>query len=116
MSAGKKRIPRNMARIEFLACRETIESLLSQGFDKRKIHTRLVGSGQFTMSYDAFCKVLIKASNNKLKIQSLNAPEPVAPITPTSAAKPLHSVGSKIISSVAKTFPDPRDMNPDDAL
>ena len=73
MPAGKKRIARNMARIEFLACRELIESLLAQGFDKKKIHARLTESGQITMSYDALCKVLLKASRNKLSIQRITA-------------------------------------------
>ncbi|MDR2744390.1 MAG: TraK family protein [Desulfovibrio sp.] len=74
MSAGKKRIPRNMSRIEFLACRELIESLLAQGLDKKKVHTRLVEGGQVTMSYDAFCRVLTRAVKNKLNIQSLAPP------------------------------------------
>jgi len=115
MPGDKKRIPRNMARIEFLACRDAIESLLSQGFDKRKIHTRLTESGQFTMSYDAFCKVLTKASSNMLNVQSLNASPPTAPPTPAPAARPLNT-GLKIITPAAKSFPDPRNMNPDDAL
>ena len=41
MTAAKQRIPRNMARIEFLALREEIEALLAKGYDKRKIHTEL---------------------------------------------------------------------------
>ena len=115
MPGDKKRIPRNMARIEFLASRDAIESLLSQGFDKRKIHTRLTESGQFTMSYDAFCKVLAKAASNNLNVQSLNvAPHVPAPAA-TPAARPI-TTGPKIITPAAKSFPDPRNMNPDDAL
>ena len=33
MTAAKQRIPRNMARIEFLALREEIEALLAKGYD-----------------------------------------------------------------------------------
>ena len=110
MSAGKKRIPRNMARIEFMACRETIESLLAQGFDKKKIHARLAKDGQITMSYDSFCKVLIRASNNELNIQSLApppAPEPVERKPTTPVANP----GSKIIKPSSDTLQDPRTVD-----
>ena len=117
MPAGKQRIPRNMARIEFLACRELIASLLSQGFDTKKIHTRLPESGQVTMSYDAFCKVLLKASKNELHIQSL-APHP-APAPAPVAHKPVvqpPSPGSRIIKAGGRDFPDPRDMDPNASL
>ena len=111
MPAGKQRIPRNMARIEFLACRELIESLLAQGFDKKKAHARLVENGQATMSYDAFCKVLLKASKNELHIQSLTphpAPAPVTRKPPAPAASP----GSRIIKPSADTLQDPRTVDP----
>ena len=114
MSAEKKRIPRNMARIEFLACRDAIESLLSQGFDKRKIHTRLAESGQFTMSYDAFCKVLAKAASNNLKVQSLNVAPPAAalataPVSP--ASQPRQSI-PRVGKATQDTFQDPRNIAP----
>lgn len=120
MSAAKKRIPRNMARIEFLACRELIESLLAQGFDKKKIHARLTGSGQITMSYDALCKVLLKASMNKLSIQSIAAPVSPAPSSVPAGAKPhaapVNQQGPRIVTPTLGKCPDPRDMNPEDAL
>lgn len=124
MPAGKKRIARNMARIEFLACRELIESLLAQGFDKKKIHARLTESGQITMSYDALCKVLLKASRNKLSIQSITAPvSPASPPAPSSAkrpeqpwATPVNQQGPRIVTPTLGKCPDPRDMNPEDAL
>lgn len=116
MSAAKQRIPRNMARIEFLACREEIETLLGQGFDKRKIHTKLTESGRITMSYDALCKVLLKAARNTLKIQSIAVPAaPVIPAVP-SAAKPTSAPSRRISPSSFNQCPDPRDMNPEDAL
>lgn len=110
MPTGKQRIPRNMARIEFLACRELIESLLSQGFDKKKIHTRLAESGQVTMSYDAFCKVLLKASKNELHIQSLTPPPDPAPGT-RKPPTPVASSGSKIIKPSTDTLQDPRTVD-----
>lgn len=111
MSAGKQRIPRNMARIEFLACRELIESLLAQGFDKKKIHARLAKDGQVTMSYDAFCKVLRKASKNELHIQTLTPPPDPAPVT-RKPPTPVASSGSKIIKPSSDTLQDPRTVDP----
>jgi hypothetical protein len=125
MSAGKKGIPRNMARIEFLACRELIESLLAQGFDKKKIHARLTENGQITMSYDALCKVLLKVSMNKLSIQSITAPvlPSAPPLAPSGAKRPDHpgaapvnQQGPRIVTPTLGKCPDPRDMNPEDAL
>ena len=112
MPAGKQRIPRNMARIEFLACRELIESLLAQGFDKKKAHARLVENGQATMSYDAFCKVLLKASKNELYIQSLAPPPEPAPepIVHKPVVQPASS-GSRIIKAGADTLQDPRTVD-----
>lgn len=122
MSGGKNRIPRNMARIEFLACREEIENLLSQGFDKKKIHTRLLESGKITMSYDALCKVLLHASQNKLHIQSITpttedaaAPIPPKPAEP-SISRPLPNSGPRIVNSAREPFPDPRKMSLEDGI
>lgn len=78
-----KRIARNGARIELIACRETVEALMAQGLDKKKIHTRLTESGQFTMSYAAFCKLVIKVALNGLPVQTLSPP-----ISPPPAEKP----------------------------
>ncbi|MDR2161628.1 MAG: TraK family protein, partial [Desulfovibrio sp.] len=94
-----------------LACRELIESLLSQGFDKRKIHTRLMESGQVTMSYDAFCKVLLKASRNKLSIQSLSPPPVSVPAVAHKMPAPAASPGSKIIKPISDTLQDPRTID-----
>jgi len=55
MARRKKRIPRNMGRIEFIACRDTIDALYEQGYDYKKIHAALVQKGKITMSYATFC-------------------------------------------------------------
>lgn len=114
VSTAKKRIPRNMARIEFLACREEIEKLLAQGFDKRKVHTRLTESGQITMSYDALCKVLIKASQNMLKIQSIAAPPtPADPVVPLAAKPPTTRPSQpNVIKARSDELQDPRTIDP----
>lgn len=60
MGTDKERIPRNQGRIEILACRETIESLVEQGFDRKKIFTRLEEKGAVTMTYSTFCRGFAK--------------------------------------------------------
>jgi len=50
-----KRIARNMGRVEFIACRETIDAMRRQGFDNKKIHAALAEKGRVTMAYATFC-------------------------------------------------------------
>lgn len=111
MPTGRTRIPRNMARIEFLACRELIESLLSQGFDKRKVHTRLMENGQITMSYDALCKVLARASRNELKIESISASGPATPAVPAPSVQPPQQAHPRVIKAKSDELQDPRNID-----
>jgi hypothetical protein len=55
MASKKKRIARNMGRIEFIASRDVIVSMSEQGFDNKKIHTALAKKKRLTMSYATFC-------------------------------------------------------------
>jgi hypothetical protein len=50
-----KRIGRNMGRVELLAVMEQIKALLAAGYDRKKIHSRLMEEGRVTMSYPTFC-------------------------------------------------------------
>ena len=109
-----RRIARNGARIELIACRETVEALMAQGLDKKKIHTRLTENGQFTMSYAAFCKLAIKVAVNGLPVQTLMP----------SVSSPTHTEGRQsvtpirpqrqpgIIKSGPEPFPDPKNIDP----
>jgi hypothetical protein len=49
MTAGK-RLRRHMGRVEYLACKETVDTMLAQGFSKKLIHERLTEGGQFSMA------------------------------------------------------------------
>ena len=95
MLHSTRRIAKNGARIELIACRDTVEALMAQGLDKKKIHTRLTESGQFTMSYAAFCKLVIKVALNGLPVQTLSPPAPSPPpsekpsITPKLPSVPV---------------------------
>jgi len=87
-----------------------------KGFDKKKIHKRLTESGQFTMSYDAFCKIVTKAIRNELSVQSLAPPE----LPPPSAVKPENKQAAPItpqrqpgiIKTGSEPFPEPRNIDP----
>ena len=106
-----------MARIEFLACREEIEELLAKGYDKRKIYTELTEKGRITMSYDALCKVMLKATRNDLRLQSIAAPAaPTAPAVSgvSPAVKPPASRPSQpnVIKAPSDELQDPRTIDP----
>ena len=55
MTPKKKRIARNMGRIEFIASLDVIVSMREQGFDNKKIHAALAKKKKLTMSYATFC-------------------------------------------------------------
>lgn len=50
-----KRIGRNIGRIELLAVMTTVKGLLEAGYDRKKIHCRLMEENSLTMSYPTFC-------------------------------------------------------------
>ncbi len=52
---SKPRIARNAGKVQFLARKEVIRDMLSQGYNYRNIHERLVKEHQATMSYHTFC-------------------------------------------------------------
>lgn len=60
MARKRKRIPRNMGRIEFIACQDVIDAMRVQGYDNKKIHAALVKKGKVTMSYATFCHHMVR--------------------------------------------------------
>jgi len=67
-----KRIGRNIGRIELLAVQGKVNSLLEAGFDRKKIHSRLVEEGAITMSYPAFCYQLKQLANKSASASPQN--------------------------------------------
>lgn len=55
-----KRIARNMGRIEFIACKDKIFSMLQTGYDIKKIHASLRERMMITMAYSTLCYQLAK--------------------------------------------------------
>ena len=62
--AENKRIGRNVGRIELLAVQDKVKSLLEAGYDRKKIHDRLLAEGRVTMSYPTFCYQLKQHLSN----------------------------------------------------
>jgi len=67
-----KRIGRNIGRIELLAVQGKVNSLLEAGYDRKKIHCRLVEDGAITMSYPAFCYQLKQLLNKSASASPQN--------------------------------------------
>jgi len=55
-----KRIARNMGKIEFIACKDKIYSMLQTGYDIKKIHESLLERKMITMAYSTLCYQLAK--------------------------------------------------------
>ena len=60
MTVGQP-LRRYMARVEFLACKDAIDSMLAQGFSKKLIHERMISDGRCSMSYITFCEFIRNA-------------------------------------------------------
>jgi hypothetical protein len=100
MPAGK-RVRRQMARVEFLACRETVNSMLEQGFSKKLIHERLTEEGRFSMAYITLCQIIRKIARNPVPAKS-----PAVSVPARSAPRP------GIIRSGPEPMQDPRTVDP----
>ena len=104
MTTGKP-LQRYMARVEFLACKEVIDSMLAQGFSKKLIHERMVSDGRCSMSYITFCEFIRNAGEKAPPQQPAATRHPVSP-----PARPQRQ--SRIISADPEPFPDPRNIDP----
>jgi len=97
---------RYMARVDFLLCKETIDSMLAQGFSRKLIHERLISEGRCAMNYITFCKCIRNAKKIAPPPSSRQAEnnKPDPPVV-----RPQRQPG--IIKVESKTFPDPRAMD-----
>lgn len=109
MSKGSS-LRRSMARVEFLSCMETVESMLGQGFSRRLIYERLKEEGRFSMAYVTFTQLIAKVAKNELKLASLRPAAMPAPAPATRPAAP--SAQPKIIKAASDRLQDPRTVDP----
>jgi len=112
---GESRLSNNMAGIEFAACLETIKEFLQKSWKHSQIHRHLKQEGRITMSYGAFCYHMRRLSldrhrpgEQQIAVRPRPKTEPKVPAPP--AAGPRH------VQASSDKFPDPRDMNPDEAF
>jgi len=108
MTAGKP-VRRYMARVEFLTCKEAIDSMLAKGFSRKLIHERLTADGRCTMKYNTFCEFI----SNAKKLPPTSSPKHTEGCQPVPARPPRQP---GIIKAESKTFPDPRAMDPNDSF
>lgn len=102
MSSGK-RLRRKMAYVEYLACRDEIDSLVEQGFSKKMIYEQLIEKGRISMAYVTLCQIMQKiTSESRCRVKN----------TINSSYK--H--GPRIVNSNHDPFPDPRKMNLEDGI
>ena len=86
--SGHNPMRRSMARVEFLACMESVESMLRQGFSKQLIYERLMQDGRVSMAYVTFAKLIAKAAKNDLPLPTLSPPTPIPPVAVKPAITP----------------------------
>ncbi len=112
MPSERKCLSNNMAGIEFVACLESLKELLRQSWKYSPIHRHLQQEGKITMSYGAFCYHTRRFSLDKYRPgeERPAAPVKAVPSLPVRPATPRH------ITASSGKFPDPRDMNLDEAL
>lgn len=113
MKEKRKKIPFNTGKLEFIAALESITPLFSMGHTKLHIFNEMTKCGKFTMSYDTFCYHMRIFHGDK---EQPEKPVPNAPARPPNARPVAPASGPRFVSSNANKFPDPRDMNLDDAL
>lgn len=112
MLSERNRLSNNMAGIEFVACLETIKEFLQKSWKHSQIHRHLKQKGKITMSYGAFCYHMRRLSLDKHR-QEEARPTPKPKTVPTPPVRPA---GPRHITAASNKFPDPRDMNPEDAI
>ena len=113
MDAEQKRLSNNMAGIEFVACLETIKEFLQKSWKYSQIHRRLKDESKITMSYGAFCYHMRRLSLDKHRPDEQ---QPALKPKLTPLATPERFAGPRRVAASSGKFPDPRDMNPDEAL
>jgi len=106
MTAGKP-VRRYMARVEFVASRETIDSMLAQGFSKKLIHERLISEGRCSMHYITFCEFIRNAGKMQFQAPPKQAESCKPALLP---ARPQRQPG--IIRTGPEPFPDPKHVDP----
>ncbi|MDL2209996.1 TraK family protein [Desulfovibrio sp. OttesenSCG-928-O18] len=114
MDTDQKRLSNNMAGIEFVACLEAIKEFLWKSWKHSQIHRHLKQEGKITMSYGAFCYHMRRLSLDKYRPEETRLINPKPKAAQAPPTRP--SGGPRLVTPASNKFPDPREMNPEEAL
>lgn len=96
------------ARVEYFACREEVEAMLTKGYSVRLVYESMKERGRVTCSYSAFCDY-VRGDSKRLHSRKKEKPKS-APPPPAKAGGPI------IVGRAGDSFPDPRKMDVADAI
>jgi hypothetical protein len=90
MTNERQNLPKNAAKVEFIAHTETIRSMLSEGYNLRNIHNKLRELHNLSMSYFALCdwyRRTLKEEKSKEQAKPTITPKTPSMSTPTSVVQ-----------------------------
>ena len=96
------------ARVEYFACREDVEAMLTKGYSVRMVYESMAEQGRVTCSYSAFCDY-VRGGGKRLHSKKMEKPRSAAPLPPKTG-------GPIIVGRANNSFPDPRKMDVNDAI
>jgi 3-phosphoglycerate kinase len=92
MTSERQRLPKNAAKVQFIAHLETIKSMLNEGYNLRNIHNKLCELSEFSMSYFTLCdryRKSVREVKNKEQAKPVITPKiPSAPAVPKKLTRP----------------------------
>jgi len=92
MTSERQRLPKNAAKVEFIAHAETIKSLLNEGYNLRNIYNKLRTFHNFSMSYFTLCawyrKTFKDEKNKEQKKPVIKLQTPSAPVASKKFTRP----------------------------
>ena len=92
MTSERQNLPRNAAKVQFIAHAEAIKSMLNEGYNLRNIYNKLRELQNFSMSYYTLChwyRKAIKEVDNKPQVKPTIAPKtPSMPAAPKKLIRP----------------------------
>lgn len=112
MESKRLRLTPGMARVEFLAVKDEVESLLARGYLLKPAYTQLTKEKRISMTYDTFRRYARKYfPAGKLKrtdTRSKHSPGAVLPPSPAAPAKSPRTTsdGPRMIVPQNKSFQD----------
>jgi len=106
-----ERLRHHRAKIQYRACEDEIFRLLALDFSRRLIHEQLTKEGRISMAYITLCQFI-----RRTKAKEAEKNSPPAASAKVDAPRPVTGSGPRHIAVSNGKFPDPREMNPEEAI